>query len=212
MRQSSNGDIRAGAWGVVSGLVGSLCCIGPSAAVLLGLGSSSALAGVTLDRRLALLGGAALLLAGLALALRSARACQLRPAARWRTPGLMLASFALAYGLLGQLAPRLAVRQEELAGAPVAVPAQIASPPQARAAAGSQRQLTLIVEKMNCPPCAAHVRSALRRQPAVRTFVAEAYNDQVTIDYDSRQIDPAALAALFPASYGVIQIGDAALQ
>ena len=206
MSQTSDSNIGAGVWGVVAGMVGSLCCIGPSAAVLLGLGTSSALVGLTFDRTLALLGGAALLLAGLALALRRARACQLRAAARWRAPALMLASFALAYGLLGLLAPRLAARQAEAANLPAL--AQIASVPQSSAATSSQRQLTLIVEKMNCPPCAAHVRSALRRQPAVRAFVADAYNDQVTIDYDSSRISAGKLAALFPASYGVTQIGD----
>jgi len=117
MRQSSNGEIRAGAWGLAAGLVGSLCCIGPSAAILLGLGSSSALLGLTLDRRLALAGGAALLLAGLILALRRTRACQLRPGLRWRAPALLLAGFALAYGLLGLLAPSLAARQEDAAAA-----------------------------------------------------------------------------------------------
>ena len=57
MRHSSNSEIVAGAWGLAAGVVGSLCCIGPSAAILLGLGASSALLGFTLDRALAL-GGA----------------------------------------------------------------------------------------------------------------------------------------------------------
>src|SRR5262249_26004810 len=101
----SSFSIRGSAWGLLAVLAGSLCCLGRSAAVLLGLGSSSALFGFQLDRPLALGIGAALLLVGLALALRRAQACAVRPAARWRQPALMLISFALAYGLLGVLTP-----------------------------------------------------------------------------------------------------------
>jgi len=213
MRQASNSDIRAGAWGLAAGLVGSLCCIGPSAAVLLGLGASSALVGLTFDRRLALASGAALLLAGLFFALRRARACAPRAASRWRAPALMLVSFALAYGLLGVLAPTLAARQEEAAAVvPAEAQPQAASVPKGLAAPAPPRRLTLIIDKMYCPPCASHVRSALRRQPAVRAFVAEAYVDQVTIDYDSGQISAKELAGLFPASYGILLISDEAIQ
>jgi copper chaperone CopZ len=210
MRQSSDSDIRAGAWGVAAGLVGSLCCIGPSAAVLLGLGSSSALFGLALDRGPALIGGAALLLVGLGAAMWHARACQLRAGARWRAPALMLASCVVAYGLLGLLAPILAAREEELAAAPAS--ARAASVIEAPVAAASPRRLTLTVEKMYCPPCASHVRSALRRQPAVRDFVAEVDVDQVTIDYDSSRISAKKLIAIFPASYGITQLDDRALQ
>src|SRR5690349_1109759 len=105
----------AGAWGLAAGLVGSLCCIGPSTAILLGLGASSALLGWTLDRALALGGGAVLLLIGALLVWRRSRACELGPAARWRSPALLLISFALVYGLLGVLVPALAARQEDAA-------------------------------------------------------------------------------------------------
>src|SRR3954447_5361825 len=115
MHQEPTSSVTAGIWGLASGLVGSLCCIGPSAAVLLGLGSSSALLGFSLDHTMALAGGAALLSAGALLAVRRARACDLRPAARWHAPALMLTSFALAFGLLGLLAPALAARQEDAA-------------------------------------------------------------------------------------------------
>jgi copper chaperone CopZ len=215
MRYSSNSGIAAGAWGVVAGIVGSLCCIGPSAAVLLGLGASSALLGFTLDRVLALAGGAALLLAGALLAWRRARACNPRPAARWRSPALVLASFALAYGLLGLLAPALAARQEDAATdserAALQRQSLSVSNEQPVVAAAPLHRLTLSIEKMDCPPCAAHVRSALKRQKAVRAFVAEEYNDEVMIDYDSGRTSAKKLAALFPARYGVTLISDAAL-
>jgi hypothetical protein len=169
---------------------------------LLGLGSSSALLGLSLDRRLALAGGGTLLLIGTALALRHSRACELRPSARWRTPALMVATFALVYGLLGVLLPALAARQEDAVAA-VSAPVQ--------AAAAPLRRLTLSVEKMDCPPCAAHVRALLRRKPFVHAFVAEANIDQVTIDYDSHQISAQKLAALIPFSSGVTVVSDIAL-
>jgi len=214
MRQSHS-EICAGAWGVAAGIVGSLCCIGPSAAVLLGLGSSSALLGFSLDHTSALAGGAVLLLAGAMLAWRRARACDLRPAARWRAPALMLVSFVLAYGLLGLLAPTLAARQEDTAANSEFATSQrqFLSLPreQPAVAAAPLRRLTLIVEKMECPPCAATVRTALKRQPPVHAFVAEANNDQVTIDYDSGRTSAKKLAALFPARYGVTLISDQAI-
>jgi copper chaperone CopZ len=211
MRNASNSGIMAGAWGLASGLFGSLCCIGPSAAVLLGLGSSSALLGFSLDHTVALAGGAALLLAGALLAARRARACDQRRAARWRAPALMLASFALAFGLLGVLAPALAARQEDAAtdAELAASQRQSLSLPQVPAvAAAPHRRLTLSVERMSCPPCAAAIRSALKRQPTVRAFFAEADIDQVTIDYDSNQTSAKKLAAIIPAHYGVTLISD----
>ncbi len=56
--------------------------------------------------------------------------------------------------------------------------------------------------------CAAAIRGAIKRQPSVRAFVAEAYNDQVTIDYDSGRTSAKKLAALIPAHYGVTLISD----
>jgi len=194
--------IPSSAWGALAGLAASLCCIGPSAAVLLGLGASSALFGLQVARPLALAAGAALLLAGLIFALRRARACAARGAARWRQPALMLAAFALAYGLLGLLAPWAAARQEDVAVASVALPA---------APAATLRRATLTIDQMDCPPCAAHARSLLRRQPFVQGFFAESGIDQVTIDYDSRQIDAQGVVELFPPYYGVALIGDSAL-
>jgi len=213
MRHSSNSGIIAGAWGLAAGLIGSLCCIGPSAAILLGLGASSALLGFSLDRTVTLAGGAALLLAGAILAWRRGRACDLRPAARWRTPALMVAGFALAYGLLGLLAPALAARQEDAAAnlVPLAVQSQALSVPQGQVIVAAPRRLTLIIEKMDCPPCAAHLHGLLKRKSFVRSFVAESGNEQVMIDYDSSQTTAKAVFALIPSNYGVTLISDQAL-
>ena len=205
----SSFSIRNSVWGLLAGLAGSLCCLGPSAAVLLGLGSSSALFGFQVERPLALGIGAALLLVGMTLARRRARACAVRPAARWRQPALMLMSFALAYGLLGLLAPWAAARQEDAAIASVAPPAApLADVP--RPSSGARRA-TLIVEKMVCPPCAAHVRGLLKRKPFVRGFQAEEGNETVTIDYDSRLVDARELVRLFPLSFHVTLVRDTTL-
>ena len=204
-------DKRFGAWGALAGAVGGLCCAGPSAAVLLGLGSSSALAGLALDRTLALAAGVGLLALGLTLALRQSRACDRRGAARWRAPALLLATAVLSYALLGQLLPSVAASQVEAEGdqAPPASGASVAA--STRAKAPALRRATLVVAKMECPPCAAHIRSLLRRKPFVRGFFAEEGIDSVTIDYDSSQISPADLARLIPLRYGVEVISDVAL-
>jgi hypothetical protein len=206
---NSQFSIRTSAWGLLAGLVGSLCCLGPSAAVLLGLGSSSALFGFQLDRPLALGVGAALLLAGFIVALRRERACAVRPAARWRQPALLLGSFVLAYGLLGLLAPWAAVQKEEAASSSAVSLAAMAPKPPLNAP--KLHRATLIVEKMICPPCAANVRGLLKRKPFVHGFVAEEGNETVVIEYDSRQIEAHDLVRLFPLSFKVTLIGDAPL-
>jgi len=200
MEQSSETAVRAGAWGLLAGLVGSLCCIGPSAAVLLGLGASSALFGIHVDRPLTLAGGAALLLGGVAL--RRDRACAVRPATLWRQPALMLATFALSYGLLGLLLPSLAAQREDAATASFVAPA---------APAPALRRVTLLAEKMDCPPCVVHLRGLLKRQPFVHHFVAEDGIEQVVVDYDSRQVNARGLMALIPQQYNISLIGDVAL-
>jgi hypothetical protein len=118
----------------------------------------------------------------------------------------MLAAFALAYGLLGVLLPEWAASRVEATEPPAAAP--IAAP---SSAAAAPRRATLIIEKMICPPCAAHVHSLLGRKPFVQAFVAEENNEQVVIDYDSRQIDAQALVRLFPQRYRVTLISDTPL-
>lgn len=193
---------RAGAaWGLIAGAAGGLCCLGPAAAALLGLGASSALAGLQLGRAPAAALSAALLAAGLALALRRGARCGLSPARRLRAPLLMLAVFGVSYAALAYALPAVAAGR---LAAEVRAPA--AGPPEAAA-----RRLTLSVEKMDCPPCVVAVRKLLAEQPGVTGFVAEPENDEVVIDYLPGQIDAAALALRFPSSYGVSLLSDVAL-
>ncbi len=203
MIRQASATIRSGALGLLAGVAGSLCCLGPSAAILLGLGSSSALAGLALDRTLALAGGCALLAMGMLLARRQARACAISGRAYWRQPALMLLTFALAYGLLGFLLPGLAEHQADAS----ATTTTSASAPRA----SSLRRARLLVEKMYCPPCAAHVRGALARKPYIHGFIAETNDEQVIIDYDSQQTTARALIAIFPASFHIELISDQAL-
>jgi len=111
------------------------------------------------------------------------------------------------------LAPALAARQEDAVADSALAVVQgqnlgFSAENERVAASAPRRRLTLIVEKMECPPCAAHVRSMLKRKPFVDRFVAEAMNDEVTIDYDSSQVSAQKLVALFPAYFGVTVIGD----
>lgn len=195
--------VRAGAIGALAGLAGSLCCLGPSAAVLLGAGASSALWGLALRRELALALGALLLLGGFGLAVRHTYTCGLAGWSRWRAPMLMMAAFALSYGLLAGLFPVVAATREA---------ANIGAAPAQPQPAASTRRLTLIIEKMNCPPCASKVQSLLARKPYVRAALAERDNEQVVIDYDPAQTSVEALAKLFPHSFGVTVMSDVALR
>jgi len=123
----------------------------------------------------------------------------------------MLAGFALAFGLLGVLVPALAARQEDAAADTKLALAQrqaLNLPQVPAVGAAPQRRLTLSVERMSCPPCAAAIRSALKRQRTIRAFFAESDNDQVTIDYDSGQTTAKKLSAIIPAHYGVTVISD----
>lgn len=199
--QARSETARSGALGLLAGLIGGLCCLGPSVAALLGLGASSALAGLAFGRGLTLAAGGAVLLAGGYLA-RRRRACALPGQVGWRAPAALLIAFGLSYGLLGYLLPRVAERQadERVAMATVSrLPA---------AQAGALRRATLSIEKMNCPPCAAHVRGLLARKAFVRAFVAETGNEQVTIDYDEQRAGVQQVIALFPWSFHVALLSD----
>ncbi len=204
----------APAWGLLAGFAGSLCCLGPSAAMLLGLGSSSMLFSMQFNQRWTLLVSGILLLAGMVRVLRRVQAPTICHRSRWQQPVMMLATFVLAYGLLGGLLPRLAAQAEEPNTAPQVVAAvakqNIAERPVAPTPA--LQRLTLIVEKMNCPPCAAKIRNRLQGKPAVRELRADAYNEEVIITYDPRQITGDALIKLIPTQYGVTFIRDEPVQ
>jgi copper chaperone CopZ len=216
---------RSTAWGLAAGLAASLCCLGPAASALLGLGASSALAGAQIGSGPAAALGLATFAAGVALALRRGAACGLSRAGRLRAPLVMLAAFALSYALLARALPEAAARQVAAASAPLAAqarpelpaempaaaPAALAQAPPEAPEAAPARRLTLSIEKMDCAPCVAGVRRLLSAQPGVSAFVAEQNLDEVTVDYSPAAVDAATLAALFPASYGVTLIGDAAL-
>ena len=189
-----------GAWGLLAGAIGSLCCIGPSAAILLGLGSSSALFGFQVNHTLALAGGGVVLGLGLLFARWRRRTCDLRPQARWRRIVLMLSAGALVYGLLGLFAPWVAARQEQVITEQIAA-APVAILPRFTTTAPTLRRATLLVAKMDCPPCVSHLRGLLARKPAVARFAADLGNEEVSVVYDSRQIDAATLLALIPQPY-----------
>ena len=201
-------------WGLIAGLVGSWCCLGPSAAVLLGLGSSSMLFSVQFNQSWALFVSGMLLLGGIARVLRPMQARTICRRARWRQPAIMLATFMLSYGLLGELLPTLAAQVEASSTVPqvvattpreITVEPLVAPPP-------ALHRLTLIIEKMNCPPCAVKIRNRLKSKPAVRELRAEDYNEEVVITYDPQQTTGEALIKLIPTQYGVTFIRDESVQ
>jgi hypothetical protein len=195
-------------WGLIAGLVGSLCCLGPSTAALLGLGSSSLLFSMQINQRWALFVSGLLLLCGIVRVLRPMQPKAACRRARWQQPAIMLAVFALSYWLLGGLLPTLAAQVE----ASNAAQQVIAAPPRQVAAASpatpTLHRLTLIIEKMNCPPCAVKIRNRLKGKPAVRELRAEDYNEEVIITYDPQQTTGEALVKLIPTQYDVTFIRD----
>lgn len=212
----------ANRWGLLAGVVSSLCCLGPTAALLLGLGSSSTLFSLQLDQSWALGASLVVLAGGIIQAQRRSRSGAVCSTARWRSPLMMALAFAISYTVLGVLLPLFAAQQERSAGVAasgetsqavsVAVntgdqPKQIAAAP-AAVQAPELRRLTMIIEKMNCPPCAAKVHNRLSQKPAVRELRAEAYNEEVVVTYDARQSTGEQLMKLFPRQYGVTLISD----
>lgn len=196
---------RSLATGLIAGAAASLCCLGPAAAALLGLGASSTLAGVQLGAVPAAALGLGLLALGIALAVRRGARCELGPAQRLRAPLLMIAVFALSYAALGVGLPRLAAQQ--IAAAPTAAQTNLSAP----AGTAQGRRMALSIEKMDCLPCVAQVRRLLAEQPGVLAFTAELSLDLVTVDYRPESVDAQALVALMPRSYGVTLLDDAAL-
>lgn len=195
---------RSIAWGLGAGLISSLCCLGPAAAALLGLGASSSLAGLQLGRAPAIALGLTALAFGVVLALRRGAACALPPARRLRSPLITLACFGMSYTLLAVAIPSVAARQIAAAPLPPA-----AAP--AAEAAGETRRLILSIPKMDCPPCAAIVQRRLAEQPGVTAFLATSDSDEVRIDYRPAIVSADALAGLFPPSYQVSVLNDVPL-
>ncbi|MBV9787651.1 MAG: heavy-metal-associated domain-containing protein [Chloroflexi bacterium] len=211
--------------GFLAGVIGSLCCLGPTAALLLGLGSSSALFSLQFDQSWALGFSLVVLAGGMLQALRRSRSGAVCRVARWRSPLMMALSFAISYALLGVLLPLFAARQELAAEVvanretahvasiaanvggqtqPIAAPAENKAP--------ELRRLTMIIEKMNCPPCAAKVHNRLSQKPAVRELRAEAYNEEVVVTYDASLSSGEQLMKLFPRQYGLFLISDVPVQ
>ena len=217
MSRASTPTTSAQRWGFLAGVIGSLCCLGPTAALLLGLGSSSALFSLQLDQSWALGLSLVALAGGMVQALRRSRSGAVCGVARWRSPLMMALTFAVSYVLLSVLLPLFAARQELAAdvaasGATVQVTNVTANigdqPAPVVAKAPELRRLTMIIEKMNCPPCAAKVHNRLSQKPAVRELRAEAYNEEVVVTYDAGLSSGEQLMKLFPRQYGLTLISD----
>ena len=96
-------------WGGLGALVGSLCCLGPAVAILLGLGGAGFVAGLASYRPYFLLASLAIM-GGIGLALRrSLHCCSLEEHQRnlWLYPTLALSVFAVGYFLLVNIVPSL---------------------------------------------------------------------------------------------------------
>lgn len=203
MQQTANKrawGARSGLWGLIAGAAGALCCIGPSLALLLGLGSSSALVGLSFNRGEALVWGLLLLAPGLLYLRHRARSCGLQP---WRGTTMLLATFGVSYALLAYALPWAAARS---APEPPPLPTHASA-----AAPVTLRRLTVSIDKMDCPPCVVSVRRILGEQVAVHAFIAQEGLDEVRIDYNPTLMSGEQVFALFPASYHATYLSDSEL-
>lgn len=130
-RKESSQNTRGIAWGLGAALIGSLCCVGPVAAVAMGLGSTSFLLGFTayrpylLGASLVIMGGGALLM------LRQSSKCFARVQRQrnlWMYLGTTVVTFALGYGLLTYVLPGLAYGDIGISAPPISAGAEGQNP------------------------------------------------------------------------------------
>jgi len=107
-QQASETPRTGWTWSLGGSLFASLCCLGPAAAALVGIGSASFLLGLSRYRVPLLLAGLGFAVVGLIKALRqSQRTCSLDQHRRnlWLFPTVTLLTFAATYGILTYVVP-----------------------------------------------------------------------------------------------------------
>ncbi len=100
-------------WSFGGSFLASLCCVGPAVAAIIGVGSASALVGLSRYRLPLLMGGLLITGIGVAFTLRQTRATCSPTEYRkrqWQVILTTLAVFALTYGTLTYIVPTLVYR------------------------------------------------------------------------------------------------------
>jgi len=184
MKSAKQSWILAG--GLLSALAASLCCIGPLAAVALGLGSFPAAGWFAASRPIFLGVTVGLLIVAWFLAIRARRlqcaadaACARLPAKRWPLVLLSFCTLVVAgVALFPEAARSVADR---------------ARPASTTTAGGSV--LRVRIPSMDCAACAVGIEGTLQRVAGVRSAAVRYATKEAEITYDAAVVSQATLIA-----------------
>ncbi len=165
---------------VVTAMVASLCCIGPTVLAVAGAGSLGAFAGFE-KYRLALIIVTAILL-GFAFYLAYRRreikcedgSCKIESAGKWNKIGVWSATFFAAFAIFY---PHLAIRHSATPNAAIIASATV----------------VLEVKGMTCTGCASHIQTALSEVQGVHRASVSYETGEGVVEYDPLLVQPAAL-------------------
>jgi mercuric ion transport protein len=189
MKPAKQSWILAG--GLLSALAASVCCIGPLAALALGIGSFAAAGWFEAWRPVFLAVTASLLGLAWVLALRARRmesaaggTCTTARAKRWPIALLGICTVVVAgVALFPEAARTVADRQRP-----------------ALTATGGLPVLRVRIPSMDCAACAVGIEGTLRAVPGVRTAAVRYATKEAEIAYDPAVVLPVALIARIDAT------------
>ena len=176
--------MRAKYVGILSAILGSICCLGPLLLVALGLGTGAVL--ISRYHWVFIIAAIAILLWAWAKYLREKTVCDCgrKPMRGRRIVVLtLLLATVLVLGFAG-----LNISRYVFASAPVA--AQV----QTQLADGLNR-MTVSVEGLSCVACEIPVRHALRRIDGVKSVDVNAATKTASVDYEPAKTNPEQLVA-----------------
>jgi copper chaperone CopZ len=174
--------MKANYAGILSAILGSICCLGPLLFVTLGLGTGAVLIGRY--HWVFIIAAIAILLWAWAKYLREKTVCdcEQKPMRGRRSVVLtLLLATVLVLGFAG-----LNLSRHVFASAPV--------PAQTKLANGLDR-VVISVEGLSCVACEIPVRHALRRIDGVKSVQVNAGTKTATVDYEPSKANPEQLVA-----------------
>ncbi len=188
---------------VIAAVTASLCCIGPLAATLLGIGTFGAAARFEGWRPYFLSLSFALLAAAFYFTYRKREvvcadgACKVLKAPRWNKLLLWIASIVVLLlagfpyysgALLEASNPRAAPEAHEM-------PASMKSAAQESKSEVKQETVTIQIEGMTCEGCAVSIRKALKHLEGVKSVDVSFKKKRAIVKYDPAKVTPEQMAA-----------------
>jgi mercuric ion transport protein len=189
---------------VIAAVTASLCCILPVIAAVLGVTGFAASEFFARWRPYLLASTFGLLTVGFYLAYRPAKgscepggACERTPLGRWNRPVLWLVTVIVvalaAFPYYSGWVVRAVTKETPRASSK-----------------GAVAHLTLSVQGMDCPACAAPLENNLRQIPGVRQARVSFEDKRASIDYDPAAVDELRLTKVFTdAGYKAVALSTA---